>query len=115
MVTDSIKKYGYNEISEKKINPILKFLIYFWGLWSELAARKLVSGDVVRVRLGNIIHEDIKLFSDDYLSVDESVLTDESLSVEKYKPDFAYKILTIFFAVYGWFITSIYWNLALLV
>lgn len=22
--------YGYNEISEKKINPLLKFLSYFW-------------------------------------------------------------------------------------
>ena len=23
--------YGHNEIEEKKINPILKFLTYFWG------------------------------------------------------------------------------------
>ena len=23
--------YGYNEITEKKINPIIKFLRYFWG------------------------------------------------------------------------------------
>ena len=23
--------YGYNEISEKKINPLIKFLSYFWG------------------------------------------------------------------------------------
>ena len=26
-----IEKYGYNEISEKKVNPIMKFLGYFWG------------------------------------------------------------------------------------
>ena len=24
-------KWGYNELAEKKINPILQFLAYFWG------------------------------------------------------------------------------------
>lgn len=24
-------QYGYNEIAEKKINPLLKFPTYFWG------------------------------------------------------------------------------------
>jgi magnesium-transporting ATPase (P-type) len=26
-----IQEYGYNEIPEKKKNPLLKFLKYFWG------------------------------------------------------------------------------------
>jgi len=26
-----LKEYGYNEITEKKIRPFLKFLTYFWG------------------------------------------------------------------------------------
>ncbi len=26
-----LAQYGYNEISEKTINPLLKFLGYFWG------------------------------------------------------------------------------------
>ncbi len=26
-----LKEYGYNEIEEKKVNPIIKFLSYFWG------------------------------------------------------------------------------------
>ena len=26
-----IEQYGYNEIAEKKINPVIKFLRYFWG------------------------------------------------------------------------------------
>ena len=26
-----LEKYGYNEITEKKASPILKFLTYFWG------------------------------------------------------------------------------------
>jgi H+-transporting ATPase len=153
-VNDRIKEYGYNEISEKKINPIIKFLSYFWGpipwmievaailsaiinhwedfwvifallllnavvgfwqeykaddaisllkkklalnakvfrngKWRELAARELVPGDVVRARLGDIIPADIKLFSGDYLSIDESALTGESLPVEKHKSDLAY-------------------------
>jgi len=28
---ERLQKYGYNEISEKKVNPIIKFLSYFWG------------------------------------------------------------------------------------
>ena len=24
-------RYGYNELVEKKVNPLLKFLTYFWG------------------------------------------------------------------------------------
>jgi len=26
-----LSQYGYNEIEEKRKNPILKFLSYFWG------------------------------------------------------------------------------------
>ena len=26
-----LAQYGFNEIEEKKINPFLKFLTYFWG------------------------------------------------------------------------------------
>jgi len=28
---DRLERYGPNEISEKKVSPILKFLSYFWG------------------------------------------------------------------------------------
>ncbi len=146
--------YGYNEISEKKINPFIKFLGYFWGpipwmieiaaflsamishwedfgiivtlllvnavvgfeqehkaenaiellkqklalkarvlrdgRWREIPARELVPGDVVRVRLGDIIPADIKLIEGDYLLVDQSALTGESLPVEKRASDIGY-------------------------
>ena len=26
-----LTEYGYNELPEKKVNPVLKFLSYFWG------------------------------------------------------------------------------------
>ena len=152
--SDRVKEYGYNEIAEKKVNPVLKFLSYFWGpipwmievaailsaiinhwedfwvifallllnaivgfwqeykaddaisllkkklaliakvfrdgKWKDIAARELVPGDVVRIRLGDIIPADLKLFSGDYLFVDESALTGESLPVEKHKSDLTY-------------------------
>ena len=122
-----LEKYGYNEIAEKKTNPILKFLSYFWGpipwmieaaailsaiihhwedfgiifallllnamvgfwqefkadnaiellkqklalqakvlrdgAWQVIPARELVPGDIVRVRLGDIVPADVKLLA----------------------------------------------------
>ncbi len=147
-------KYGYNEIKEKKVSPVLKFLGYFWGpipwmieiaavlsaiinhwedfgiivvllllnaavgfwqehkadnaiellkqklalkakvlrdgKWQEVPANELVPGDVVRIRLGDILPADVKLMEGDYLQADESALTGESLPVEKHVGDLAY-------------------------
>ncbi|MEW5820508.1 MAG: plasma-membrane proton-efflux P-type ATPase, partial [Cyanobacteriota bacterium] len=60
------------------------------GKWKELEARELVPGDVIRVRLGDIIPADIKLVDGDYMMIDESALTGESLPVEKHPGDVAY-------------------------
>ena len=148
------QEYGPNEIPEKKSNPVLNFLSYFWGpipwmieaaviisaviqrwedfsiifallmmnavvgfwqerkadnaiellkkrlalkarvlrdgKWQEIPARELVPGDIVRVRLGEIVPADIKLVDGDYLLTDESALTGESLPVEKHLSDVAY-------------------------
>jgi H+-transporting ATPase len=153
-VSKRLEKYGPNEITEKKINPIRKFLGYFWGPipwmieaavvisaaighwadfgiillllmlnavvgfwqenkadnaiellkqrlalnarvlrdgnWKQMAARQLVPGDVIRIRLGDIIPADVKLFDGDYLSVDQSALTGESLPVDKHVSDIGY-------------------------
>jgi H+-transporting ATPase len=151
---ERLERNGYNEIVEKKANPVFKFLSYFWGpipwmieaaiilsaiiknwddlyvilalllinalvrflqesradtaiemlkkklalnarvfrdgKWTEIPARELVPGDIVRVRLGDIVPADIKLVKGDYLSVDESALTGESLPVEKHASDVSY-------------------------
>jgi H+-transporting ATPase len=50
----------------------------------------LVPGDVIRLRLGDIIPADVKLAEGDYLSVDQSALTGESLPVDKVPGDEAY-------------------------
>ncbi len=153
-VEKRLEEYGYNEITEKKVNPLVKFLIYFWGpipwmieiaailsavihhwadfwiiaalllvnavvgfwqehkaenaiellrkrlalnakvlrdgTWQVVPSRELVPGDIVRVRLGDIVPADIKLVSGDYVQVDESALTGESLPVEKHAEDVAY-------------------------
>ncbi|MDE2120577.1 MAG: plasma-membrane proton-efflux P-type ATPase [Betaproteobacteria bacterium] len=51
--------------------------------WRELDPVTLVPGDIVRVRLGDIAPADIKLLEGDFLGVDQSALTGESLPVER--------------------------------
>jgi H+-transporting ATPase len=60
------------------------------GAWKDIAARGLVSGDVIAIALGNVIPADVKLLQGDYLSVDQSALTGESLPVDKKAGDVAY-------------------------
>jgi H+-transporting ATPase len=60
------------------------------GRWRQLPASELVPGDVIRVRLGDVVPADIKLLDGDYLSIDESALTGESLPVDKQCGDIAY-------------------------
>ncbi|MGA9413390.1 MAG: plasma-membrane proton-efflux P-type ATPase, partial [Terriglobales bacterium] len=138
-----LTQYGPNEIEEKKTNPFLKFLSYFWGpipwmieaavilsgvvrhwldffiillllvsnavvgfweehqagnaiaalkaklaikakvkrdgKWITPAARELVPGDVIRIRLGDIVPADARLLAGDPVEVDQSALTGESL------------------------------------
>ena len=140
-------QYGPNEIEEKKTNPFLKFLSYFWGpipwmieiavilsgvvrhwpdffiillllftnaivgfweerqagnaiaalkaklaikarvkrdgKWINPAARELVPGDVIRLRMGDIVPADARLLEGDPVEVDQSALTGESLPVTR--------------------------------
>lgn len=52
------------------------------NLWSVLAARDLVPGDLIRVRSGDFAPADAKIVSGD-LEVDQSALTGESMEVQK--------------------------------
>ena len=138
-----LTQYGSNEIPEKKDNPFLKFLTYFWGpipwmiegavilsgavqhwldffiilfllvsnavvafweehqagneiaalraklatkaralrdgKWSTPKVSELVPGDVIRLRLGDIVPADARLLAGDPVQVDQSALTGESL------------------------------------
>ncbi len=57
------------------------------GRWRTMNARELVPGDIIRLRAGDIIPADAKLIDGDYLSVDQSALTGESLPAGKEKED----------------------------
>jgi H+-transporting ATPase len=76
------------ELLKKRLAP--KARVLRDGTWQEIPARDLVPGDVVRVRLGDIVPADVKLMNGDYLLLDESALTGESLPVEKRVSDLAY-------------------------
>ena len=60
------------------------------GKWMDIPAAEVVPGDIVRLRLGNIVPADAKLIEGEYLLIDESALTGESLPVERHPSDVAY-------------------------
>lgn len=76
------------ELLKKRLAPNARVLRD--GKWSEIPSKELVPGDVVRVRLGDIVPADVKLMKGYYLLADESALTGESLPVEKHTSDIAY-------------------------
>jgi H+-transporting ATPase len=149
-----LEQYGFNEIIEKKTNPYLKFVSYFWGpipwmieiamilsgvvqhwtdfaiilvllimnsvvgFWEEyqagnaidalkkklaiqarvkrdgkwvlVPARELVPGDIIRLRIGDIVPADTRLLIESPISVDQSALTGESLPVTHTEGDAIY-------------------------
>jgi len=60
------------------------------GKWQSVLAGTLVPGDIVHVRLGDVIPADLRLFDGDYIDADQSALTGESLPVSKKLGDEAY-------------------------
>jgi H+-transporting ATPase len=53
------------------------------GKWTDPPARELVKGDVIRLRLGDIVPADARLLDGDPIQVDQSALTGESLPVDR--------------------------------
>jgi len=60
------------------------------GKFETIPARELVPGDIVRLRIGNIVPADVQLLQGDYLLIDQSALTGESLPVSKKSNEVAY-------------------------
>ena len=149
-----LDQYGPNELAEHTVNPILKFLAYFWGpipwmieaaailsavvghwsdfgiiivlllsnavvgfweeyhagnaiaalkatlalkarvkrdgAWVTVPSRDLVPGDVVRLRIGDVIPADTRLLEDQPMEIDQSALTGESLPVSRTQGDAVY-------------------------
>jgi H+-transporting ATPase len=57
------------------------------GKWINPPARELVPGDVIRMRLGDIVPADARLLEGDPVEVDQSALTGESLPAERKSGD----------------------------
>ncbi len=149
-----LTQYGYNELVEERVSPLLTFLRRFWGpipwmieaavilsavvgdwtdfaiilvllianavvgfweeyqagnaiealkkklalharvrrdgRWKTVPARMLVPGDVIRLRLGDIVPADARLLEGDPIELDQSALTGESLPVERKKNEDVY-------------------------
>jgi H+-transporting ATPase len=149
-----LETHGYNELAEETVNPLLKFLSYFWGpipwmieaaailsavvqhwadlgiilallvvnavvgfweeyqagntiealkaklaprarvkrdgRWFTVPARELLPGDLIRVRIGDIIPADARLLEGDPVEIDQSALTGESLPVTHESGDAVY-------------------------
>uniref|UniRef100_A0A0E0DPW0 Plasma membrane ATPase n=1 Tax=Oryza meridionalis TaxID=40149 RepID=A0A0E0DPW0_9ORYZ len=60
------------------------------GKWSEQDAAILVPGDIISIKLGDIIPADARLMEGDPLKIDQSALTGESLPVNKKPGDSIY-------------------------
>ncbi len=79
-----------NALDALKSQLALKARVLRDGQWREVDAAELVPGDVIRLRLGDIIPADTKLVEGEYLAVDQSALTGESLPVNKKPGEVAY-------------------------
>ncbi|NDU85554.1 MAG: plasma-membrane proton-efflux P-type ATPase [Ferrovum sp.] len=68
-----------NAIEALKAHLAIRTRVIRDGQWVNPAARELVPGDVIRLRLGDIVPADARLLDGDPISVDQSALTGESL------------------------------------
>jgi H+-transporting ATPase len=72
-----------NAIAALKAKLAIKARVIRDGKWINPPARELVPGDVIRLRLGDIVPADARLLDGDPLEVDQSALTGESLPAER--------------------------------
>ena len=68
-----------NAIAALKAKLAVKARVIRDGKWINPVARELVPGDVIRLRLGDIVPADARLLDGDPVEVDQSALTGESL------------------------------------
>src|SRR3954452_321883 len=79
-----------NALDALKSSLALKARALRDGSWQEIDAQTLVPGDIVRLYLGDVVPADCTLIAGDYISIDQSALTGESLSVSKKSGQDAY-------------------------
>jgi H+-transporting ATPase len=76
-----------NAIAALKAKLATKTRVKRDGQWVTPPARELVPGDVIQLRLGDIVPADARLLDGDPMSVDQSALTGESLPATRIRGD----------------------------
>ncbi|MEZ5364242.1 MAG: cation-transporting P-type ATPase [Bryobacterales bacterium] len=72
-----------NAIAALKAKLAVQARVLRDGAWGSVASREIVPGDVIRLRLGDIVPADARLLEGDPIEVDQSALTGESLPAER--------------------------------
>jgi H+-transporting ATPase len=76
-----------NAIAALKATLAIKARVKRDGKWVTPSARELVPGDVIRMRMGDIVPADARLLEGDPVEVDQSALTGESLPATRKSGD----------------------------
>jgi len=79
-----------NALDALKSSLALKARVLRDGKWQQVDAQTLVPGDIIRLYLGDVVPADCKLIQGDYVSIDQSALTGESLPVTRKSGEDAY-------------------------
>ena len=80
-----------NAIAVLKKKLARKAVVLRDGKWQEIDAKEIVPGDIVKIKIGDIVPADAKLLGGgEFLLVDQSALTGESLPVDKKAGDELY-------------------------
>ncbi len=67
-----------------------KALVLRNGVFKEIDAKNVVPGDIIKLKIGDIVPSDIKIIKLEELEIDQSVLTGESLPIFKKEGDIVY-------------------------
>jgi H+-transporting ATPase len=79
-----------NALKALKQRLSAEIIVLRGGRFKILPARDLVPGDIIKLRIGNIVPADVQLVRGDYLLIDQSAFTGESLPVSKKAGEVAY-------------------------
>ncbi len=79
-----------NALKALKQRMTAEIIVLRGGQFKTIPARELVPGDIIKLRIGNIVPADVQLVQGDYLLIDQSALTGESLPVSRRPKDVAY-------------------------
>jgi H+-transporting ATPase len=79
-----------NALKALKQKLTLKSIALRDGAFKTIDAKGLVPGDIIKLKIGDIIPADVMLIDGDYILVDQAALTGESLPVSKKTGELAY-------------------------